>query len=167
MVVETVRAAYICKQASLLTMPAAVLVRLAPSLLRIQPSFRICARISNYNFGIPCSRTFVQSTHCRRTITGPLTVLRHRPIFTSAPLSRRYYPPQNSRQARRFLGFLDNIPQDFIFYGIIGINSAVFVMWYMAVQKFVSEDFTDIILWMYFQLKNPRNNRAIHQLSYG
>lgn len=133
---------------------------------RIRSCFRISARISNYNFATPsCSRTFVQSTHCRRTITGPFTALRHRPIFTSAPLSLRYHLPRNPRRARGFLEFLDNIPQDFIFYGIIGINSAVFVMWYMAVQKYVSEDLPRYMNCL--DLANSRNNRAILRLSYG
>jgi hypothetical protein len=110
---------------------------LAPSLLRMRHCFGISARISNCNFAtLSWSRTFA---HRGRPITGPFT-LRHRPIFTSAPLSLRYHPPQGARRTRRFLGFLDKIPQDFIFYGIIGINSAVFIMWYMAVQKFVSEE---------------------------
>ena len=108
-----------------------------PCLLRMRPYFRISARISNYHFATPSwSSTFAH----RQPITGPFNIFRKRPIFTSAPLSLRYHPPQNPRQARKFLGFLDYIPQDFIFYGIIGLNSAIFLTWYMATQKFVSED---------------------------
>lgn len=108
-----------------------------PSLLQMQPYFRISARISNYHFATPSwSSTFAH----RKPITGPFTTFRDRPIFTSALLFFRRHPPQNPRQARRFLGFLDKIPEDVIFYGIIGLNSMVFMMWYMATQKFVSED---------------------------
>ena len=151
-----------------MSMPA-ILVQLTgrhhftPSLSRMQHCFGIPARISN--FANPSwSRTFA---HRGRPITGPFTV-RHRPIFTSAPLSLRYHPPQNFRQNHRFLSFLDKIPQDFIFYGIVGINSVVFVMWYMAVQKFVSEDLSCIYeLCGSLQLTNSRNKKAIHRVSYG
>jgi hypothetical protein len=94
-----------------------------PGLLQMQHYFRIPARISNFH---------------HFPITGPFR--NHRPIFTSTLFSIRQHPSQNPRQARRFLGFLDKIPEDFIFYGIIGLNSAVFIMWYMAIQKYVSED---------------------------
>lgn len=135
-----------------------------PSFLRMQPCLRISARISNYHFAtLSWSRTFAH----RRPITGPFTTFRGRPFFTSTRLSLRYHPPQNPRQARRFLGFLDNIPQDFIFYGIIGINSAVFTMWYMATQKFVSEDLLCYMSCVDLQLANYRNSKAIRRLSFG
>ena len=134
--------------------------------VRMRPCLRIFARISNRNLGTAsCSPTFVQSTYGCRTIRSPFGTFRHRPIFTSAPLSLRYHPPQNPRHARKFLGFLDNIPQDFIFYGIIGINSAVFIMWYMATQKYVSEDHCNC--GYRFNWVNFRSNKAIHRLSYG
>ena len=140
--------------------------------IRPSPSFRISARISNCKFATAsCSRTFLQSIHRRRAIPGLFTTLRHRSIFSSAPLSIRYHAPQNPRKAPRFLSFLDRIPQDFVFYGIIGINSAVFTMWYMAEQKYVSED-PSILPYCVncrylFNLKHSRNNKAIHQPSYG
>ena len=147
---------------------SAILLRLTansrPSLLRMQPCFRMSARISNYHFATPSwSRTFAH----RRPITGPFSTFRGRPFFTSALLSFRNHPPQNPHQARRFLGFLDKIPQDLIFYGIIGINSAIFMMWYMAEQKFVSVDLPCYISYVDFQLANYRNKNAIRRLSYG
>ena len=57
-------------------------------------------------------------------------------FFTSTPCSLRYHPsPHSSR--RHFFGFLDEIPQNTIFYGIIGLNATVFAMWFMSTQKYV------------------------------
>ena len=111
-----------------------------PSLLRMQPHFRISRRISHYRFATPSwSSTFSR----RKSITGPFTTVRDRPIFTSALLSLRHHPPQNSRRPETYksFDFLNKIPENVIFYGIIGINSVVFMMWYAAEQKFVSEDY--------------------------
>ena len=131
---------------------------------RLLPYFRISARISNYHFAAPSwSSTFTR----RKPITGPVT-FRDRPIFTSALLSIRHHPrqPEKPRQTYRFFGFLDKIPEDFIFYGIIGINSVVFMMWYMATQKFVSEDLPYYMSCVDLQLPNYRNNKAIRRLSF-
>jgi hypothetical protein len=133
-----------------------------PSLLR-QPYFRISRSISNYPFATPSwSSTFAR----RIPITGPFTTFRGRPIFTSALLSLRHHSPQNPRRPRNFFDFLNKIPEDFIFYGIIGINSVVFMMWYLADQKFVSEDLPCCMSCVDFQLANYRNNIAIRRLSY-
>lgn len=55
--------------------------------------------------------------------------------------SLRYHPPPPPRlnHGREFLGFLDRIPHNTIFYGIIGLNSAVFAMWFLAAEKYVSQ----------------------------
>lgn len=117
-----------------------------PSLLRMQPYFRIYRSISDFHFASPSwSSTFAR----RRPITGPFTTFRGRPIFTSALLSFRHHPPQNPRQPRKVFEFLNKIPEDFIFYGIIGINSLVFIMWYLAEQKFVSEDYPALNVWIF------------------
>ena len=132
---------------------------------RLLPYFRISARNSSYHFAAPSwSSTFAH----RKPITGPFTTFRDRPIFTSALLSIRRHPPQPEKrhQAYRFFGFLDKIPEDFIFYGIIGINSVVFMMWYMATQKFVSEDLPYYMSCVNLQLANYRNNKAIRRLSF-
>lgn len=136
-----------------------------PRLLRMQPYFRISARITNYHFATPSwSSTFAH----RKPTVGPFITFRDRPIFTSALLSIRHHPPQpeKPRQAYRFFGFLDKIPEDFIFYGIIGINSVVFMMWYLATQKFVSEDLPCYMSCVDLQLANYRNNKAIRRPSY-
>lgn len=153
---------------SSLTTMSAILLQLTshsrPSLLRMHPYFRVSARFSNYHFATPSwSSTFAH----RQPITGPFTTFCNRPFFTSAILSLRHHPPQNPRQARRFLGFLDKIPEDFIFYGIIGLNSAVFMMWYMATQKFVSKDLPCYELCVGLQLASYRNNKAIRRPSCG
>ncbi|KAF8803826.1 rhomboid-domain-containing protein [Phlegmacium glaucopus] len=95
---------------------------------------------------------------CFSPIGTPSVDSNYRPIFTSAPLSLRYHPPQNPQQARRFLGFLDKIPQNFIFYGIIGINSVVFTMWYMAVQKYKQQGDPSTVLWMRENFLSSWNN---------
>ena len=150
MVVETERVAYgwvsrpTSKFFTYYTM-SAILLQLTghsrPSLLRIHPYFKISRNISNYHFASPSwSSTFTR----RKPITGPFTTFRGRPIVTSAFLSFRHHLPQNPRQPRKVFDFLYKIPEDFIFYGIIGINSVVFIMWYLAEQKFVSEDYPAI-----------------------
>ena len=148
---------------------SAILLQLTghSSLLRMQPCFRISARISNYHFATPSwSRTFAH----RKPITGPFTTFRDRPIFTSARLSLRHHPPPppspDPRQTYRFFGFLDKIPENYIFYGIIGLNSIVFMMWYMAAQKYVSEDLPCYMSCVDLQLADYRNKMAIRQLSY-
>ncbi|CAA7260147.1 unnamed protein product [Cyclocybe aegerita] len=74
----------------------------------------------------------------------------HRWLSTSSRSSLRYHPPDShpGQTQRRFLGFLDKIPQNVIFYGIIGLNSAVFFMWYMASQKYRLEGDPSAIYWM-------------------
>ncbi|KAF8966393.1 hypothetical protein BDZ97DRAFT_1657675 [Flammula alnicola] len=67
---------------------------------------------------------------------------------SSSRSSIRYHVPPTPQQNRRFLGFLDRIPQNAIFYGIIGLNSFVFVMWFMAAQKYKQERDPSAILWM-------------------
>ena len=136
-----------------------------PSLLRMQPYIRISRRISNYRSATQSwSSTFAR----RKPITGQFTTFRNRPIFTSALLFLRHHPPQNPRPpaARKFFDFLDKIPGNVVFYGIIGINTVVFTMWYMAEQKFVSEDLPWYMSCVDFQLAKHRNNEATHRLSY-
>lgn len=57
-------------------------------------------------------------------------------LSTSRVTMRHHVQPRRGRP--RFLGFLGNIPQNTIFYGIIGLNAGVFTMWYMAGQVYVS-----------------------------
>lgn len=75
--------------------------------------------------------------------------LRLRPqprFFTStAPKSRgRPYPHRAyyDYQKPPFLGFLDRIPQNAVFWGIITINGVVFVMWFLTKQRMVRRHLT-------------------------
>jgi hypothetical protein len=79
----------------------------------------------------PC--LFSLSSHLPCT---PATFSRY--FFTSIPCALRYHPlPRPHSSRRHFFGFLDEIPQNTIFYGIIGLNATVFVMWFMSTQKYV------------------------------
>ncbi|PPQ93414.1 hypothetical protein CVT25_004485 [Psilocybe cyanescens] len=66
---------------------------------------------------------------------------------TPRSFSRRYQtrPPPPKRE---FLGFLDRIPQNVVFGGIIAINIVVFAMWLMAKAKYAQERDPSAILWM-------------------
>ena len=63
--------------------------------------------------------------------------------FFSTTLRRRNRRPYPHRQFNHqyrkssFLGFLDDIPQNTVFWGVITINGVVFVMWFMASQRLV------------------------------
>lgn len=52
----------------------------------------------------------------------------------------RYHPAgRNNRNGgeRVMFAFLDRIPQNTVFWGIMGLNAGVFLMWFMAQQKWV------------------------------
>lgn len=59
-------------------------------------------------------------------------------LSTTSRACFRDHPRPPRRESRKFMGFLDKIPHNTIFYGIIGLNSLVFVMWFMANQQWVS-----------------------------
>ena len=162
MAVETVRVAYaVSRTSSSLTTMSAMLLQLTghsrPSILRMQPLFRISRRISNYHFATPSW----SSTFGRRkplAITGTFATFRDRPIFTPALLSLRHHPPQNPPQPKARIFFdLNKIPENVVFYGIIGINCVVFMMWYMAEQKFVS--YPAICVVLIFNLQTIETTR--------
>jgi hypothetical protein len=64
-------------------------------------------------------------------------------FFSSTPFQRgpRPYPHRpssfNQPPKRQFLGFLNTIPENSIFYSILAINGLVFVMWYMSSERMV------------------------------
>ena len=39
---------------------------------------------------------------------------------------------------RSFLQFLDKIPEDYVFWGILGVNGTVFALWWWAQNEYVS-----------------------------
>lgn len=58
-------------------------------------------------------------------------------LSTTSRMSLRYHvPPRREPPRYQLLGFLDTIPENNIFYGILGINAIVFGMWYMADQQY-------------------------------
>lgn len=67
-----------------------------------------------------------------------------RQFFTSTQFAqphyvRHPYPPRVS-------GFWDRVPEDSIFWGIIGLNGLVFAMWYMSGQRFVCRFFVSVLM---------------------
>jgi len=70
------------------------------------------------------------------SITTRSNPLPHRFFSTSSPSQLRYHLSRAGRRSQN-IGFLDRIPQNSIFYGIIGLNGLVFVMWYMSTAKYV------------------------------
>ncbi|KAG6890931.1 hypothetical protein C0995_000888 [Termitomyces sp. Mi166 len=67
-----------------------------------------------------------------------------------------------NHQKPPFLGFLDRIPQNAVFWGIITINGVVFAIWTLTGQRARSEGVKEPYLWM---LKNFTNNW--HNFSQG
>ncbi len=62
-----------------------------------------------------------------------------RHFFSSSPAAFfRYQTPAPRPSRRPLLNFLNKIPHNVVFYGIIGLNSSVFMMWFMALERYVS-----------------------------
>lgn len=55
-----------------------------------------------------------------------------RSFFSSSRLALRFPPPPSRPRTRPLLGFLDNIPHSFVFWGIIAANGTVFCLWQAA-----------------------------------
>ena len=76
--------------------------------------------------------------------------------------NRRPYPHRQFNHHYRkssFLGFLDDIPQNTVFWGIITINGVVFLMWFMASQRLVHfSNYTNILTSL---MPYIRNNNTI------
>jgi hypothetical protein len=77
--------------------------------------------------------------------------------------NRRPYPHRqfNQQQFKKpsFFGFLDDIPQNAVFWGIITINGVVFVMWFMASQRLVRCCY--YMMSTLFFMTPPSNNNGI------
>ncbi|KAJ6629199.1 hypothetical protein B0H10DRAFT_1988444 [Mycena sp. CBHHK59/15] len=69
----------------------------------------------------------------------PRPQLARRPFFSSS--SRRSYHPGYFR-------FLDNVPEDTVFWGIIGLNGLVFGMSWWAMKKLQVQRNTSMFIWM-------------------
>ncbi|KAH9483030.1 RHOMBOID-like protein 12, mitochondrial [Psilocybe cubensis] len=61
--------------------------------------------------------------------------------------SPRYHSPPPPPK-REFLAFLDRIPPNAVFVGIISINVAVFAIWLAAKEKYRQERDPTLLLWM-------------------
>lgn len=87
-----------------------------------------------------------------RATLSPCKLLSPRPPQLRSPAALRFFSSSVRQQSRRpyphrqfdqehqkqsFFRFLDDIPQNTVFWSIITINGAVFVMWFMASQRLV------------------------------
>ncbi|KAJ3803104.1 hypothetical protein GGU11DRAFT_763011 [Lentinula aff. detonsa] len=65
--------------------------------------------------------------------------------------SRARPPSQNHRggeNKRNSFNFLDQIPEDVVFWGIIGLNGAVFIMWQLSRKRYEIERDPGSYIWM-------------------
>ncbi|KAF9449915.1 rhomboid-domain-containing protein [Macrolepiota fuliginosa MF-IS2] len=81
-----------------------------------------------------------------------------RSFFSSSKYGLRYQPPQSRRPSGPFLGFLDNIPTKYVFWGIIGINCTVFFLWKAAAARTKLEHDPSAVVWMYQNFTNSITN---------
>ncbi|KAF9468965.1 hypothetical protein BDZ94DRAFT_1245056 [Collybia nuda] len=115
------------------------------SILRIQPLSR--RHISKSKISVRITPSLPLSPILRRPWS-------HQRFFSSTPLSQgpRSYlsrPPQSNRPRKpQFLAFLDAIPQNQVFYGILAINGLVFAMWYMSTERLKQERNPTSYKWM-------------------
>ena len=108
--------------------------------LGLKPMF-FSPRASQYIGRAPSIRPAVS----RHLVDGPLKwngvsfagLNQHRWISVSRPSLRHYVPPSYKRKPELF-GFLNRIPENALFVGILVVNSVVFIMWYLAIAKYVS-----------------------------
>lgn len=96
----------------------------------------------------------------------PTALNHHRWLSTpSRPLLRHYVRPK-PLPSRQYLGFLDKIPHNTVFYGIIGLNCLVFGMWFMAIQKYVCLPFVHQCTFISTPI-TFRNKKEIPRPSFG
>lgn len=92
------------------------------------PSFllQISPRTSRLTFATPTHpQNSRVSPNCRRWLSSTFRA------------SYRYRSPPPPSRTPKFLGFLNRIPQNVVFVGIISINALVFSMWLLAKAKYV------------------------------
>ncbi|KAE9391625.1 rhomboid-domain-containing protein, partial [Gymnopus androsaceus JB14] len=68
-----------------------------------------------------------------------------------------YHPSKNSGN-KNPLNFLDQVPEDYVFWGIIGLNGAVFIMWHLAKKRYEIEGNPGPYRWMHQNFTNSWNN---------
>ncbi|TFK43150.1 hypothetical protein BDQ12DRAFT_674483 [Crucibulum laeve] len=103
---------------------------------------------------LPTQSPILQLTRHKPWSLSFFTPPSQRTFFTSARSSLRYHPPPTPPPRKPFMGFLDSIPQNTVFYGILAINGIVFFMWYMANQKLKVERDASALNWMYQNFTN-------------
>jgi hypothetical protein len=140
---------------------------LAPRLVnphRIPPIPALqCRALAKRTFGVHS----LLLPHLRLQLQGQPIAFNHQRWLstTSRPLLRHYVRP-NPRPSHQFLGFLDKIPQNTVFYGIIGLNCLVFGMWFMAIQKYVCLHFFHQFSFILTSISS-RNKKETPRPSYG
>lgn len=94
----------------------------------------------------------------------------HRRLSASRPSLRHYVPPSYG-QKPKLLGFLNRIPENALFAGILVVNSVVFLMWYLAIAKYVSESYAlvsdRILILVLHNYLAPRNKMEMRPRQYG
>ncbi|KAF9480796.1 hypothetical protein BDN70DRAFT_877116, partial [Pholiota conissans] len=83
------------------------------------------------------------------SLKGPLSPSPlQRWLSTSSRTCFRDHPRPTRPPSRQILGFLNRIPQNTVFYTIIGLNAIVFGMWFMANQQWQQERDPTGVIWM-------------------
>ncbi|KAF8164933.1 hypothetical protein B0H34DRAFT_217393 [Crassisporium funariophilum] len=122
------------------------------SMLRLNIFSRLRASQACFNTNSLFSVRPLSSRYTLRTSswqsTSPYATGQYFRFSTSPQSSLRYHPRPNPPPKSVFLGFLDKIPGNTVFYGIIGINSLVFMMWFMAREKYKQDRDPGAIFWM-------------------
>lgn len=118
--------------------------RAACSLLSRPFNFSALNHVGTSSKNLFQTRSFlVQSSPSPSRLTSAAPTFRslvslspRRSLSTTLRLSYRSHSPPPPRRPQ-FLGFLNRIPQNTVFFGIICLNSLVFGMWLLAKAEFV------------------------------
>ncbi|THV03304.1 rhomboid-domain-containing protein [Dendrothele bispora CBS 962.96] len=100
------------------------------------------------------SRSFFTSSRIQSANVSPLASLRFRlsdRLSLIRQLSGRARPPsyRASVYGNQKPNFLDRIPEDYVYWGIVAINGVVFAAWFMAGQKARFEADVKPLRWMH------------------
>ncbi|KAJ4472276.1 hypothetical protein J3R30DRAFT_3524204 [Lentinula aciculospora] len=76
------------------------------------------------------------------------------------PLSRSHGYGRGRGSKRNPFDFLDQIPESFVFWGIIGLNGAVFIMWQLAQKRYEIERDPGSYIWMQKNFTSSWSNFA-------
>lgn len=97
----------------------------------VSPSRTFTASLTEQSRSPPSVVQFLSNNICRAT---------HRSRTVNSSRARNFYspPPPNSQGPwRRFVTWLDSIPHNVLFWGVLVINGAVFVAWRAATALYV------------------------------